>query len=261
MSWLILKIIALISMTLDHMASTFLTQSFLTSQLGMSIPGSYNWLHYLHYIGRIAFPIYAFGIAQGCTYTKNRKKYLLRLLVFAVISEIPFQLAFDYGQLHFFPLPISNVLFTLLLGAICCFIYDGFREKSVAWVTLFPVACLVLLAEICNSDYGGIGVLCVFLPYLFMGRKWLQLSSLAVMMLVLYYVQPFVLSYSPMSLYAVLTILFSLAGVGLLAIYNGEPGPKGKVSQLLFYAYYPLHLLVFYGLSQWVGPITLTNVP
>lgn len=247
MTWQIVKIIALVSMTLDHTASTFITQPFLIERLGMSMASSYQLLSGMHMIGRMAFPIYAFGISQGCTYTKDRKKFLLRLLIFAVLAEIPFQLAFS-GDLHFFPLPISNVLFTLLLGALSCFLYDFFRKKGKAWITTFPVLFFVLLAEICRSDYGGMGVLCVFVPYLFKDKKW-KLASIAALVLRLYL---------PFTLHSVPRTLFALAGVAVLAFYNGEKGRQSKFSQLFFYAYYPLHLLVFWGIAQWTGPITLS---
>lgn len=242
-------------MTLDHAASIFLTQSFLVERLGMSLAGSFIMLEGMHMVGRMAFPIYAFGISQGCTYTKDRKRFLLRLLIFAVLAEIPYQLAFS-GRMRFFPLPISNVLFTLLLGALSCFLYDFFRKKGKAWAAAFPVLVFVLLAEICGSDYGGMGVLCVFLPHLLQDKKG-KLASLAALMLILYAFQPFILNHSPVSLYAVLRILFALAGVAVLAFYNGEKGRQSKFSQLFFYAYYPLHILAFWGIAQWIGPVTL----
>lgn len=255
MTWFVLKIIAVVSMTLDHAEKTFITQSFLTERFGMSMPGSYQLLHAMSSIGRMAFPIYAFGIAQGCSFTKNRKKFLLRLLLFAVLSEVPFQLAFS-GYLHFFRLPIRNVLFTLLMGALACFIFNFFRQKHKAWIAFFPILAMMLLAEICGSDYGGIGILCVFLPYLFKDKKW-KLASLAAMCLVLYVVQPYILNQSPVTVYGVMRVVMSLAGVALLALYNGEQGPKTKFSQLFFYAYYPLHLALFWGLSLWLGPVLI----
>ena len=93
MTWQVVKIIAIVSMTLDHAATAFLTQPFLIDRLGMGMVASARILGIMHILGRIAFPLYAFGMAQGCTYTKSRKKFLQRLLIFALLSEVPFQLA------------------------------------------------------------------------------------------------------------------------------------------------------------------------
>lgn len=87
MTWQIVKIIAIVSMTLDHASKTFLTQQLLVENLGMSPTVSFWLLHAMEALGRIAFPLYAFGIAQGCTYTKSRGKFLLRLLLFYGLSQ------------------------------------------------------------------------------------------------------------------------------------------------------------------------------
>lgn len=255
MSWQIVKIIAFISMTLDHAASTFITQSFLIERLGMSLTVSSYTLHVMHSLGRIAFPLYSFGIAQGCTYTKNRGKFLLRLLVFAILAEAPFQLALGglgMVRLRLWPLPMSNVLFTLLLGAVCCFIWDFFSKKKVAWVAVFPIIALVLLAEIHHTDYGGLGVLFVLLPYLFQQKKW-KLTALSGMVLVLYLASPLIMRYTLHWSH----LFCALGAVGILALYNGQKGRQNKFSQYFFYAYYPLHLLLFYVINQWIGPIDI----
>lgn len=253
MTWQIVKIIAIISMTVDHAAATFLSQPFLIHQLGMSMTASYLTLEIMRAIGRIAFPLYAFGMAQGCAYTKNRKKFLLRLLLFAVLAEAPFQLAFR-GSLSFGHLPITNVLFTLLIGSLCCFILDFFRKRRKAWAAILPIGALVLLAEICRTDYGGLGVLFVLLPYLFQKKRW-KLVALATWL----YGLPAVASMLSGGAYfaSVLNWLCALSAVGILALYNGQEGRHSKVSKYFFYAYYPFHLLLFYSLTQWIGPISI----
>ena len=161
MTWQVVKTTAIVSMTLDHASKTFLTQQLLVENLGMSLTVSFWLLHAMEALGRIAFPLYAFGIAQGCTYTKSRGKFLLRLLVFAVLSEVPFQLALRWGtvRLRLWPLPISNVLFTLLFGALCCFIWDFFRRKKLAWVDQEDAAAWVSISLIfLASLLTGLGV-------------------------------------------------------------------------------------------------------
>ena len=254
MTWQVVKIIAIVSMTLDHASKTFLTQQLLVENLGMSLTVSFWLLHAMEALGRIAFPLYAFGIAQGCTYTKSRGKFLLRLLVFAVLSEVPFQLALRWGtvRLRLWPLPISNVLFTLLFGALCCFIWDFFRRKKLAWVAISPIIAIVLLAESHHTDYGGLGVLFVLLPYLFKEKKW-KLAALGGMVIVLYLASPLIMRYSMYWSH----VICALASVGILALYNGQEGRHNKFLQYFFYAYYPLHLLLFYGLHQWICPIEI----
>ncbi|NLC03985.1 MAG: TraX protein, partial [Tissierellia bacterium] len=95
MSILILKIIALISMVIDHYGAIF--------QSGIDI---------YRIIGRLAFPIYAFLLVEGYTHTRDVKKYGRRLLIFALVSELPFDLAF-YGKLSF---THQNIFFTLFIG-------------------------------------------------------------------------------------------------------------------------------------------------
>ena len=251
MSWQIVKIIAIVSMTLDHAAATFVTQPFLIEQLGIGMHAADLIPHIMRSLGRIAFPLYAFGIAQGCTYTKSRGKFLLRLLVFAILAEAPFRLALGHGtSLRLWPLPISNVLFTLLFGALCCFLWDFFRKKKLAWAAVFPIAALVLLAEMHHTDYGGLGVLFVVLPYVFQQKKW-KLAAVGGMVLVLYLAMPLIKRYTLYWGY----VACALLSVGILALYNGQKGRQNTFSQYFFYAYYPLHLLLFYGLQQGIGPI------
>ncbi len=124
-----LKIIASICMLIDHIGAVF--------------PASTPYVFRL--IGRIAFPIYAYLIAQGCRYTKNIYKYLLRLGLFALISEIPFDIAFmnyqNDGVLHlninFFGQ--TNIFYTLLFGASCIVIYEKLKTKQKPWLALPPL--------------------------------------------------------------------------------------------------------------------------
>ena len=256
MTWQVVKIIAIVSMTLDHAATAFLTQPFLIDRLGMGMVASARILGIMHILGRIAFPLYAFGMAQGCTYTKSRKKFLQRLLIFALLSEVPFQLALRGSQeLEYFS--VYNVLFTLLFGALCCFIWDFFRKKSKVWAAILPIAALILLAEVFDMDYGGFGVFSIFVLYVLPKKSW-KLLALAALVTWLYGL-PAVMSMLAGGSYfdSVLKWLCALSAVGILAPYSGQEGRHNKLSQYFFYAYYPLHLLLFYGLSQWIGPIEI----
>ena len=134
MTAFILKIIASISMLIDHTGAVFIEYT----------PMSFRW------IGRIAFPIYAYLIAQGCKHTENIDKYLLRLGVFALISEVPFDIAFMHYQmddtLHFGInfLRYTNVFFTLFLGVACIVIYEKLKVKKRPELALIPIALIPL---------------------------------------------------------------------------------------------------------------------
>jgi len=125
-----LKIIASICMLLDHIGAVFYG----------STPELFRW------IGRIAFPIYAYMIAQGCKHTKNINKYLFRLGIFALISEIPFDMAFmHYNDVEsglnwgISFLRQTNVFYTLFLGVACVAVYEQLKLKKDAWVALLPI--------------------------------------------------------------------------------------------------------------------------
>ena len=256
MTWNVLKWIALVSMLIDHTAAVF----------GLNIPVGPGWdLHVLmRSAGRMAFPIFAYGIAQGCVYTHSPRRYLGRLLLFALLSEVPYQLALG----HSMPLRFatSNVFFTLFAGAACCQVVKVCRSKGRrwAWAAVVPVAAIVLLCEMQHTDYGGFGVLCILLPYLFWESKPARLISLGSAVAFLYVVvnhfhgfsMPLYWIYAPENIGSMAReTLFALAGVGLLALYNGQPG--SKKGKWVFYVFYPAHLLALFALDWALGGAAL----
>ena len=241
MTWNVLKWVAIAAMFIDHTAAV-LGGLFL-----------FSWYDPMRDVGRIAFPIFAYGIAQGCVYTHSARRYLGRLLLFAVLSELPYQLAL--GQ----PLPprfaTTNVFFTLFAGAACCQIVKFCKSKGRrwAWAAVVPVGAIVLLCEMQHTDYGGFGVLCILLPYLFWESKPARIIALGSVVALIYIVvshfqgfgMPLYWIYAPENVGSMVReTLFALAGVGLIALYNGQPGSKrGK---WVFYVFYPAHLLALY---------------
>ena len=153
MSYSTLKLIALITMVIDHIGISYDLELF-------------------RIIGRLSFPIYAFLIVNGFNYSKNIKRYLIRLLVFAVISEIPFQL-FKYNHIN---LTFSNVFVTLSLGLIAIMFLKRYKNKIKKYLI---VLLICICAELLGSDYGFRGVLLVVIFYLFRNRRliWLYLNS------------------------------------------------------------------------------------
>ena len=247
MTWNVLKWVAIAAMLIDHTAAV----------LGGWLPPLCSGL--MRDVGRMAFPIFAYGIAQGCVYTHSARRYLGRLLLFAVLSELPHRLALRAGSLAF---GLFNVFFTLLAGAACCQLVKFCRSKGRrwAWAAVVPVGAIVLLCEILGTDYGGFGVLCILLPYLFWESKPARLIALGSVVAFLYVVVSHFQGFSyplwwmenPSALGSMLQqTLFALAGVGLIALYNGQPGSKkGKWA---FYIFYPAHLLALFALDWALG--------
>ena len=232
MTAFVLKIIALICMIIDHTAYVF----------PMYFP------EYFRVIGRLAFPLYVFLIAEGCRHTRSMKKYLFRLALFALISEIPFDLAFN--QNFFLPIDINfindtNIFYTLFLGVLCVYALQIFKEKipKFALALSVPVtAAAMFLAYLLETDYGAFGVAFIFLMYI-TPRKIPQLIVMAVCCC--YEVLPF-LDFAkyygyihPMTFPMLGALLFT---VPLAAFYYGRRGPGMK---WLFYIFYPAHLLIF----------------
>lgn len=133
-----LKIIACVTMLLDHIGAT------MVSGYGLRI------------IGRIAFPIYCFLMAEGAYYTKNPKKYFLRLAVGLVLSELPFDLAFRLKPTWEY----QSVMVTLLVGFL---VVEVILKSEQDFVKLLAVCAGFAFAEWANTDYGGFGVLLVVL--------------------------------------------------------------------------------------------------
>lgn len=197
-----LKMLAIILMTIDHVGFVLFPRYTI-----------------LRKIGRLAFPIFAYLIAEGMYYTRDVKKYLLRLGVFALVSEIPFDYAFRGS--YWYP-NSQNVFFTLLIGAACIYIYQTAEEK---YMKLSFVVFLSFLAELMSTDYGMLGVWLIFGLYLTRG-KWLQtFLVLAVLNILLW---------DGIQAYATLAFI-------PLMLYNGE---KGNANRSFFYVYYPMHLIV-----------------
>lgn len=226
-----LHILAMTFMLMDHLWATLLpAQEWLTC------------------VGRIAFPIFAFMAVEGYFHTHNLKKYLLRMLIFAVISEVPFDLM--YGGTWFYPVH-QNVIWTLMMGLAGIHLMETVRKKKRTFVYILVSAIVVILGGLLGTlsmvDYYGIGVLTVFIFYFFRGRKWWCLLG---QMLALYWVNVELLGglMYPIRLFG---MEFELCqqGLALLALlpiwlYHGRQGYHSKPFQYFCYAFYPMHMLV-----------------
>lgn len=212
-----LKILAMIAMTCDHVGLQLLPQA--------------QWLRW---IGRLALPIYAYMIAEGCRYTRDRRNYLLRLAGLAALCQIVYFVAM--GSLY------QCILVTFSLSVCLIWVLDEAAEKQdlpstlLVNVTLAGVffLCVILPDLLPRTDFGiDYGLMGVLLPVvIYFGKpKWAYLTAGLILL---------ALSHGGSQWYA-------LAAVPLLMCYNGQRG-KYRIGTL-FYIYYPLHLVVIYGLS------------
>ena len=224
-----LKLLAMLLMLCDHLWATI-------------VHGN-DWLTC---VGRLAFPIFAFQIAEGWAHTTNRKEYRRRVLVWALISEIPFNLMAAGGFIYPFH---QNVMFTFWLAMLLMGLIDRGEQKSRPAYALSIAAALLggyLLGFVLFVDYYGYGVVTVLVFYL--ARKvpygWLvQLLGMGYLNLFLMkgLVYPIVLFGQEW--------LFPQQGFALLALpliwmYNGSPGTRNKLARRLGYAFYPAHMLI-----------------
>ena len=216
-----LKLIAICTMLIDHMGYTL-------------FPG----VMWLRCVGRVAFPIFCFLIAEGCVYTHDRKKYAARLLAFALLSEIPFNLM-NSGMI-WDPYD-QNVLWTLLLGALVCWLMDWALKKCTPLSFVLTGAAMVAaywLLEAFRTDYGGWGMLLVAAFYCVRRAP----SGAVVKMIA----QAFGLAFFSLGVMGgYLSIeLWSLVSLVPIWLYNGQRGFSHKAVQYGFYAFYPVHILV-----------------
>lgn len=252
-----IKLIAIITMLTDHLAAIVLSNAVIASQ-NTAAKGAFLEFVYCHrylfaeiinimrIIGRLSFPLFCFLLVQGFIYTRSRPKYALRLACFALVSEPIYDLAFYAGP---FTVGKSNVFFTLLIGFLVIWAIDYgkrrlFSDKSGILpplvFALLSVAATLLGAYICQnigSSYRAGGVIAIVIIYLFADYPFFAqlLSGTA-----LHFAGS-----SQIQIYGV----FSSA---LILLYNGK---RGRSLKYLFYLFYPLHLLILWGVARWLTAI------
>ncbi len=233
----LLRILAVLFMTIDHLWASL-------------IPGN-AWMGF---VGRLAFPLFAFLIAEGFVHTSNRKKYILRILIFAVITEIPYDLF--YGGTAIYPFQ-QNVLFTFLYALLAMTLIDKFREKPSVKSGLKNGSLLLLImlgALITFPDYGFWGFMMAVMFYLVRDFPFAFLVQLAIMIYINFeairgeVIPMELLGYAfefPKQGFAV----FSLIPIWL---YSGKKGFSNKIAQYGFYVYYPLHMLIIWLITRFI---------
>ena len=225
-----LKVFAMLCMFLDH--------------AGWTIVNGADWLAC---VGRIAFPLFAFMIAEGYCHTGSFNRYLRRMFLFALVSEIPFNLMTGGAMINPFH---QNVMFTFCLALLLLRVVDKAWNRS--WwegllVALFAGCACYGLGFLTFVDYNGAGVLTVLAFWL--ARKaprfgWLvQLVALELINLELLGGLNYVVEYAGGEIWIPQQI-FALLALIPIWMYNGQRGPGGKKFQYFVYAFYPAHILI-----------------
>ena len=218
-----LKIFAIVTMFIDHFGPVAVGSGILRLPVVRASSELYqNWYVFyrlLRNIGRLAFPIFCFLLVEGFIHTRSQKKYVFRLFLFTLISEIPFDLAI-YGE--WYHPEKQNVFFTLLIGMLVMVAASRVRNF---YLSLLVMAAGIYLGYFLQTDYGARGVLLISLLYLLRFQRPCQCVAGALTML-----------YEPTAPIAFIPIFF----------YNGQ---KGRCSlKYFFYWFYPVHLFLLAGL-------------
>ncbi|MGN1314803.1 MAG: TraX family protein [Lachnospiraceae bacterium] len=224
-----LKLIALLSMLTDHFGAVVVERTRVFNQFDTQFWDTIYGP--LRSVGRLAFPIFCFLLVEGFIHTKDVKKYFFRLLLFAFLSEIPFNLALT-GNI--WDERYQNVFWELTLGLLVMWLIRLVEEKQFSFVIQTLWKLLVITAgmaagEWLSLDYGLYGIFSIGILYLCRGRRFNQLLAGAATFL---WENPAPVAFIP------------------IAFYNGK---RGRGLKYAFYIFYPAHLLILYAIARVIG--------
>ncbi len=224
------------AMLIDHTAIIFMSGDKAFHQ-PYCVIGNYPVTDYFlcrNIVGRLAFPIFAFLIVEGYHHTSNRRKYAQNLLLFAIISIIPWNLV--HGDLLYHS--SQNVLFTLLFGVILMFQTDKISQyysqhSHFPLVQTLTIILELIAIQLLHTDYGATGVVYIVLLHVLRGNILNQsIATFATF------------AYNKFHRFNILALI-------PLSMYNGKRGfIQGKWAKYVMYAFYPLHLIILWGISQ-----------
>ena len=235
-----IKTIAMISMTVDHIAAIILSK--LTPEMTGFLYPAIPWIiFFLRAVGRIAMPLYCFLLVEGFAHTRHLRRYIASVAVFAVLSEIPFNLA-STGELFF--LYKNNTLFTLLIGLIFMSLdqrilanAESPHQVYILRMAVFTAACL--LAQFTFCDYGAVGILLIgafYIPYTAPASR----NQLAGVVMAIESVQ-----------------FLCSAALALIPISRYD-GTRGNIRHpYFFYCFYPAHLLALTMIARTLFPLSV----
>lgn len=256
-----LKMIATICMLIDHVTKVFyrrmsnplLAMDWMTPLLSQWMHGTYILLIS---IGAVAFPIFAFTFVEGCTHTHDKKHYLLRLVIFALISEIPFDITFNFAGgpagweskiSQYWPMwwGYQNIYFTYVCAFSAIWCFDKAKNIKRMPLTFLLRVSIALFAyvfnkEVIQGDYGGYGMVLILTIYALRKNRLAQIAGMVAIYVLLYQ------NFSNTSTWFGVSFAMSLI---LILLYNGKRGEKNL--KHFFYCFYPAHITVI-GLLDWL---------
>ena len=208
-----LKTIAMVFMLIDHFA-------YVMIERGLGLGGNLYMIdRVLRGMGRIAFPIFCFTIVEGFQKTSDVRAYLKRLVMFALISEIPFDLAFR-GSI--FNMTFQNVFWTLAFGLAAMMIYSD--PFIASWQRMLGLLACFFIPKVFHTDYSIYGVLTIFLMYIFR-KEPIKMCMAGYIVLLLQSTSE----------------VWAIFGFFLILLYNGQ---RGSGNKKFYYWFYPVHLLL-----------------
>lgn len=208
-----LKLIAIVTMVIDHVGMLMFPEEMI-----------------FRAIGRVAFPIYCFLIVEGFYHTSDIKKYITRLSVFALISEIPFNILVSHS---IFSIEYQNVFFTLLIGLLTIY---GINNTINPLLKSFVLVAGAAIATVIMADYSFYGVVLIYVFFNMREKR----------------------AYACLFMAAMSFLVSTIQGAAALAaipimLYDGEKGPAftdNKMWKYAFYAFYPIHMIVLYVVAR-----------
>ena len=224
-----LKMIALVTMLIDHFGAVVVVRLMREPGFNHDFWSSLYWP--IRGIGRIAFPIFCFLLVEGFVHTSDVKKYLGRMLVFALISEIPFDLGLTGKWMDF---RYQNIFWELAVGILAMIFLEHIEKIKTKYflqvvLRFTTIAVFAFVAEVLHLDYGMNGIISVVALYVFRQKKMIQLLIGAISF-----------CWEMVAPFAFLPIAF----------YNGK---RGRSIKYFFYAFYPAHLLILYLIVRILG--------
>jgi hypothetical protein len=247
-------------MTIDHLGVVFNTlhnYRVAGSEFAGYMTDAY-WQ--MRVIGRLAFPIFCFLIAEGCAHTKSIKKYVGRLAIFALISQIPYQIFWDMRTgidsvvSNLIRYERGNVLVTLTLGVVAVFFYQKIYEsKKVKTLYIAGIIAAFIAVILLKGEYDLCGLLIIMLVYIFrekendsldnkvLGNRYIQVLCCALVSFA-YYV---LILHAPL-----LEVLGATLSALPLLLYNRQPG--NRKWKWAFYIFYPAHMVALFFVMYFV---------
>lgn len=231
--------VAMFTMLIDHIALTLIRNGKLFGyndtlyEMAIAQEEGKMWLTLytiMRMVGRISFPIFTFLIVEGFRKTNNLFKYILRLLVLAIVSEIPYDLMVFNEVFTVRSLEVQNVVFTYVIGLVMLIVVR-YMYAFPTVLTILPAIIAGFLTHLLKTDYAELGIILMYIFYIFRH----DLNLMCIITIVLTFIYSFQNYYGV----AALSVIF-------IYLYDGT---KGDIDFRRFrYIFYPLHMLILYGI-------------